>query len=245
LTLPSFADGYRNALLNLLAGQRAELTSHSRWIIDVRGNDGGSDSTFEPLLPWLLPDGYVVAQAEWWVTAYNIAAQSRVCPLIAPRDRQCAAFARQAIERMRTAKFNTFVLQEPAPPLEYQRVASIHERLPQRVAVLIDRGCVSSCEEFLLAVRQGFVVKLLGQRTGGALDYANMRPRELPSGRRRLWYATSRSTRLPGNPIDGIGVQPDVYLPVTENSPPDREILAVQKWLESGAPLPRREVTVP
>jgi hypothetical protein len=36
---------------------------------------------------------------------------------------------------------------------------------PRRIAVLIDRGCGNSCEEFVLAVRQSFKVKTFGRPT--------------------------------------------------------------------------------
>ena len=40
-------------------------------------------------------------------------------------------------------------------------------------------------------MRQGLGVKLLGRPSFGALDYSNMRPFTLPSGRRDLWYAST------------------------------------------------------
>jgi C-terminal processing protease CtpA/Prc len=84
---------------------------------------------------------------------------------------------------------------------------------PTRVAVLTDRACGSSCEQFLLAMQQAWNVKLFGRRTSGALDYSNLRPHKLPSGKRLVLYATSRSKRLPHMPIDAVGVLPDVFLP--------------------------------
>ena len=81
------------------------------------------------------------------------------------------------------------------------------------VSILVDDGCKSSCEEFLLAARQSFAVKLVGQHSGGTLDYSNLRPYPLPSGDRILLYAVTRSLRIPAMPVDGIGVMPDVFVP--------------------------------
>ena len=53
-------------------------------------------------------------------------------------------------------------------------------RYPQRVAVLVDKRCGSTCEEFLLVARQSFKVKLFGQSSAGSLDYSNLRPFTLP-----------------------------------------------------------------
>lgn len=99
---------------------------------------------------------------------------------------------------------------------------------------MIDHGCGSSCEEFVLAVRQSFKVKLFGQSTYGSLDYSNLRPHALPSGRRRLMYATSRSLRLPTQPVDVSGIAPDQWLPAPVDEPSARaEIGSVCDVMES------------
>ena len=105
---------------------------------------------------------------------------------------------------------------------------------PRRIGILIDRPCGSSCEQFLLEARQSFKVKLYGRPTAGALDYSNLRPHTLPSGQRVLWYATSRSLRLPTFPIDAGGVQPDEYLPPpADGAAYDAEVDTVRARLES------------
>lgn len=105
--------------------------------------------------------------------------------------------------------------------------------MPRRVAILIDRDCGSSCEQFLLDMRQSYKVKLFGRPTHGALDYSNLRPHLLPSGRRTLFYATSRSMRLPALPVDVAGVQPDVLLPKpADATEAAAEIQRVRKLLE-------------
>jgi Peptidase family S41 len=239
LRIPSFAAEHREPLVQLLAAHRTALASRRNWIVDVRSNGGGSDSTFEPLLPWLVHDETVNIGAQWLVTPANIAAQRRVCSIVAPTSKECEAFTATAIERMRTAPPGTYVLQEEGEAVRYQRPHKREPRGPTRVAILIDRSCGSSCEEFVLAVRQSFSVKLLGRRTAGSLDYSNLRPYDLPSGERQLWYATSRSKRIPDMPVDVAGIQPDIYLPApADGDASAEEVRRVQRWLEGGSLAP-------
>lgn len=106
----------------------------------------------------------------------------------------------------------------------------------RKVAVLMGNKCGSSCEQFLLTVRQAFNVKLLGRNSAGALDYSNLRPYPLPSGERDLIYAISRSHRLPFLPVDITGVLPDILLPQPKNERESAlEILRVKNWLEGGS----------
>ena len=106
---------------------------------------------------------------------------------------------------------------------------------PRRVGVLVDSRCGSTCEQFLLATRQSFKVKLFGQSSAGALDYSNLRPFALPSGKRLLMYATSRSLRLPQFVVDAAGIPPDQVLPVPlDAAAREEEIAEVRRVLESG-----------
>jgi C-terminal processing protease CtpA/Prc len=84
---------------------------------------------------------------------------------------------------------------------------------PKNVAIIIDKYNASSSEEFLLSAKQSKKVILFGKEsTMGALDYSNLYPEYLPSGKRGVLIPTSRSFRLKEKPIDNIGIYPDVIL---------------------------------
>lgn len=237
LTLPSFWPAYTRPLQQLLSEHHAELAGHRNWIIDVRNNDGGSDATYAPLLPWLLADESVEIGADWLATPANIAGQERVCALFSPGDKDCAALVEDGLARMRKAAPGSYVPQDEA--IAYERQAAPEPQRPARVAVLIDHPCGSSCEQFVLAVRQSFSVKLIGRNTYGVLDYGNMRPHALPSGRRLLLYAISRSHRLPAMQVDLGGIMPDIYLPApVDQAGRDGEVERVRRWLEGGSLKP-------
>lgn len=233
--LPSFSPQHRAALETLLRKQRAALLSRPNWIIDVRDNDGGADSSYAPLLPWLLAEQPVSVGVEWLSTPANQRAHEQICARYAPGDAACVLFAQSVLAALRAVPSGAWARVQ-ADRFVYERSVVPEKRRPQKVAVLMDRDCGSSCEQFLLTVRQGLGVKLLGRPSFGALDYSNMRPFTLPSGRRDLWYATSRSLRLPQLPVDAFGVLPDILLPELQG-PADAaaELQAVQRWLEGGS----------
>jgi hypothetical protein len=245
LTLSSFANQHRAQLVALLTRHHKELAKHRNWIIDVRGNGGGSDSSYQPLLPWLLPDETATVGAEWLSTPANIRGQEQVCAQFAPGDVLCEKEAKTAVTRMRSVATGQYISQDDSGVMQFERVGHPERRRPSRVAILVDGRCASSCEEFALVARQSFSVKLVGRSTFGSLDYSNLRPHNLPSGQRVLWYATSRSLRLPDNPVDLAGIPPDVYLPApADNSSPNDDIERVKQWLEGGSLAPTKAAPV-
>ncbi len=237
LTLPTFNDRYAPLIAGLVAAHRREIVSRPNLIIDVRRNNGGSDSSYAPVLPIVAANVTRTPNAEFLATPDNIAASEAVCALPEVAAAVCMRFMAPVIEAMKAAPSGTYVLPTRAPRIE---VEAPHRVLasPRRIAVMIDRTCGSSCEEFVLLARQSFKVKTFGRPTAGSLDYSNLRPHDLPSGKRRIFYATSRSLRLPANPIDGFGIAPDQLLPTPENDAAfDAEVRTVRAVLEGRDPF--------
>jgi hypothetical protein len=232
LVFPTFNDAQAPAVRKLVAEQRAALASHRNWILDVRGNGGGSDSTYAPLLGWILDGDLRGYGTEYLATPANIAAQEAVCADTSD-PAGCNARLGPIIERMRAAPSGSFVLDGPTR-IEMTAV-KLEARRPARVAVLADGHCGSSCEQFVLEARTGFRVKIVGRPTVGVLDISNVRRHPLPSGRILLSYATTRTTRLPDMRIDGVGIAPDVLLPAPADAAARAaEVVQVQRWLETG-----------
>lgn len=233
LVIPSFKDSYAGALRALVADNRAQLESHRNWIVDVRENGGGADLSYAPLLPWLLDGGYPSHRTEFLVTPANIEAQEDICKRTAEHQ-ACASMIDPIVSRMRAAPNGSMVLGGDAR-VAIEGIGKPEPRAPARVAVLVDRDCGSTCEQFLLTVRTGFRVKLVGRPSAGVIDIANMRPHPLPSGR-VLKYGTSRSTRAGDMRIDTIGIPPDILLPrPLDEAGKAQEVARVQRWLETGS----------
>lgn len=235
LTLPSFSPEYREAVLELLKNNRQALISHRNWIIDVRMNGGGDDTTYLPILSWLMENERLDIGTELLVTPANIDGQLKACR---ETDLACKESLNAAVVRMRAAESGSFIVRDPKFPegLRYTRQTELEPQRPNKVAVLMGKKCGSSCEQFLLAVRQSYQVKLIGQPSAGGLDYSNLRRHDLSSGQRYLQYAISRTQRLPHMSVDAAGVMPDIYLPPAKDGvSPSMEVERVKRWLEGGS----------
>lgn len=234
LSLPDFSPENRNPLIKLLDQQRKKLEHTPNWIIDVRGNGGGADSSYTPLLPWILANETQNIGTSWLVTPDNINGQRSVCAKYAPGNKDCIKSLEKAARRMEGQPAGSFVPQYDGDLIKYKSAENHFH--PEKVALVIDKGCGSSCEEFVLKLRQSFNVKTIGTSTYGALDYSNLRPYSLPSGKRELWYATSRSNRLPHFKIDGSGIMADIYFPVPDEESGKKLYLSrIQNWIEGGS----------
>ena len=90
--------------------------------------------------------------------------------------------------------------------------------LPVHVGIIINYGCQSAAELFLLHFKQSDKVKLFGENTFGAVDYLNATFNYTPSGRYAFTMATARRTIPEGEEgIDGMGIAPDV--PIADTVP--------------------------
>ncbi|UTF61536.1 S41 family peptidase [Gilvimarinus sp. DA14] len=238
LRLQSFEPQYAQPLQQLLEQHRHSLEASPHWIIDMRHNEGGSDWSYASLLPWLVRREVVSIGVQWRATRANIDGLQRLLAEINAHSEphsagDAADYIGEVIAAMQGQPGGEFVSTWPEPYSLNQIESEVPG--PRQVAILIGPHCYSAGEQFLLTVRQSFKVKLIGQPTAGALDYSNLVSHTLPESGMKLWYATSRSARLPHYPVDSCGVLPDIYLPLSTTEAKHDQILRVQRWLEGGS----------
>ena len=222
LTLPSFDHTHKRVVDSLLRTNRNKLLSHPNFIIDVRNNGGGSDITYYGLAPYLYTNPIISVSSAIWSSEDNISKfQQLLDDPGYPGDKE---YFRKLISRMQ-AGLGTFIDRSN----DTLTLDSVYAN-PRRVAVLVNRKCGSSCEQFVLAAKESRKVVVYGENTAGVLDYANVHSLRMPCGNLSLYYATSRTKRLPHYPIDNIGIAPDVR--VGEEIPD--LVPHVQRLLESG-----------
>ena len=200
---------YKIDLDTLISAHQTQLDRIEHLIIDLRGNSGGGDDTYNNVIPFIYTNPIVSHGAYLWTSNNNIGLfeQYLYHPDL-PED------TRESIEKIVNegkAHPNSFVLlgESETDTLELQ----VNNTFPKKVSILIDGECMSATEEFLLKAKQSSKTTIYGyESSGGALDYSNLNPVYTPSG---YWYVTiptTRSGRLPHSPVDPDGIAPDVLV---------------------------------
>ena len=175
-------------------------------IVDVRKNSGGNDSSYYPLMPYILTGPIEMPNVYHYMSAYNKTlmgvdvAEEDIDKLEDEEDR--------ALYRLFYSSFDTLITFGD----EYYTYSpdTIYEQ-PKRIAVLTSKRTVSSGETFVLRSKKSSRVIVYGQNTAGIIDGFN--GSELELGCVTLRYPQSvRALDVDKNPIDPYGIAPDVFL---------------------------------
>ena len=172
-------------------------------IIDLRGNGGGADGVFNPLVELAYDHPGIVKGAFFRNTEKN------------------RAFL---LEGMKGNKGIVKAIRESADKPDslavlrgdYLRSFKKVSTFPRRIAVIIDNQVASNAEGLVLALHSvSDRVALYGREPSlGCIDHVNPRPFAIPSLDMVVYIPTTRSSRLPDHPVDPEGLAPEVTIPL-------------------------------
>lgn len=205
--VPTMGDQYWKSMDSLVKAEKKRLGSMPNWIIDCRNNGGGSDITFKPLLPYLYTNRVKLDRMQILATTDNAEKFTKLksdknLPWI---NRRYYGYLAGKLKR----RNGSFVGNSGTFTYRLFKTTS----MPQKVVILTNRGCASSCEQFILYAQQSKKVTLMGESTGGVLDFSNLHESPFPCGNWTIWYPTSRSNRVPaGRGLDNVGIPPHVSI---------------------------------
>ena len=172
-------------------------------IIDLRGNSGGADGVYLPLVE-LAYDHPAIVKG----TCFRNTEKNRAFLLEGMKGNRSI---QEALEES-AGQRNTLAMLRGDNLRSFKKVSSF----PRRIAVLIDNQVASNAEHMILDL-QGVSnrVVLYGRDSSlGAVDYVNPRPFAVPSLDLVVMIPTCRSGRLPEHPIDPDGIAPEVMIPL-------------------------------
>jgi hypothetical protein len=225
LRIPDFNETRAKPLKEILETNAAALASTANLVIDLRNNGGGADFVYGPLTPLLYSRPIYSVGVEIRASEDNVRLRKAIADELRAEAPEVAQHLDRQVERM-AAALGTFV---PGGEQNFyiERLDTVR-RFPKRVAILLDNAA-STGEQFLLEARQSRKVTLFGkENSAGVLDFANVVGMPTPSGRHQLFWATSRSMRLPSDPVDPDGIAPDIRIPADQADP----VAYAQRWLE-------------
>ena len=230
--IPDFSWSSKPIIDSLIRTNYELITQTPILIIDLRGNSGGIDYSYLELLPLLYTHPYESKGVEWLASPGNIEIFEKTLETGTVRN----GHENDMKELVKVMKENqgSFIATEETKTdtVRYDRVL----RYPQKVGLIVNDFCASSCEQFILAGKNSAKTKVFGTNTLGVLDYSNSVPVSLPVENISLRYPMTRSQRLPEYPIDNIGIEPDVKVNLPDNLNVKDEIddwvLFVKEYLE-------------
>ena len=196
-----------------------EITSRPNLIIDIRNNGGGQDNFYQELAKIIYTKPYTIKGVEWYASKGNLQLFEDAIAKGEIRDGEEGLIRTKELVAAMKKNVGGFVTR---PENKDEGVTAKHDSvypMPRHVGIIINEGNASTAEDFLLVAKESDKVTLFGNcNTTGVLDYSNVTPRVLPSGNYQLWCPMTRSKRLPENPIDNIGIAPNVIIPFPATS---------------------------
>ena len=220
LRVSTFNEG-PDVIDSVINKNRAKILSTPRLIIDIRDNGGGSNSNYKSILPFMYTQSYTVEGKGGYVVASedNIAAEKKMYEqawgsLSAESKKEYAkdyAEWKSTIDSMEMFKGSRFYYAS-APPTQLDSVTTN----PKQVAVLINKGCASTAEWFIMEAEYSKKVTLFGQNSAGVMDNTNVRQHKLACPSYTISAASGRRGGASKRPIDNVGFKPKVYISETE-----------------------------
>jgi hypothetical protein len=205
--IPSFSWEAKPMVDSLFVSQKEILSKSANLIIDLRNNGGGSDDVYSVISPYLNTQPIKGIGVDMYASNDNIKGWELMLqdPNL-PSDNK--AEYQKMVDKLKLKLNQNVNIVEDYIDSSYTPLL-----FPKNVVILINEGCASSTEQFLLEAIQSKKVTLMGQNTSGTLDYSNLRESDFCEMPYILWTPTTRSRRIDiGEGIDGIGIKPTIYL---------------------------------
>lgn len=209
LRLPDFYSVERSYVDSIMQSQHEKIINSEFMIIDVRGNGGGNDATYFPVLPYVLSGPIELPTSGFWLSKYNI--QMVMDYKTGNPDKKVSEYTKEEKEDydLMMANIGTAYFDYPEDTFTFN--ADTLYSGPKKVILLTDEETASSGETFVYRTNQSEKVIVYGQNTAGVVDGFNGISKDI--GCFEVVSPSSyRAKDIKENPIDPYGIAPDVYV---------------------------------
>lgn len=224
--LPTFSGNWIAKLDSFYRANDPNVKSKPFLIIDVRNNGGGSDMNVQFLLHYIYTKPFYGDTVSLYVTKENIRKSQQWYDEnkndTVNYDKDFLNYTLQEIELMKKASDRSFI---PRYNGELIVLDSVLEN-PQKVVILMNRHCASSCEALLFMGLESDKTILAGENSGGYVGYGEISTVETPNFHFSLGCTMTRYEKQ--RAFEEKGIPPAIYL----NNESD--------WVEQGMELLKR-----
>ena len=211
LRIPSFSSNLAN---DFVIKHFSDITTRPNLIIDIRYNGGGQDNYYSEIAKLIYSKPFERLGVEWYATKGSIERKVSALEKREVRGGEEGIKWTQALVDEMKKNVGGFVTHPYNKNNKTMFEESTVLTKPLNVGIIINERNGSTAEQFLLEAKQSDKVILFGNcNTAGVLDYSNAVYINLPSNNFSLLCPETRSKRLPENPLDNIGIYPDIIIP--------------------------------
>lgn len=209
LRLPNFYSVEPSYVDSLIQAHHKNIVKSDMMIVDVRGNKGGNDGTYFPVLPYVLSGPIEVPASGFWLSDYNI--QMFMDYDTGEPNKKVEDYTqieKEAYDLMMANKGTAFF---DYPEYAFTFNADTLYNGPKKIIILTDKETASSGETFVHRANQSNKVVVYGQNTAGVVDGFNGFSKDI--GCFEVVFPSSyRAKDIKENPIDPYGIAPDVFV---------------------------------
>jgi len=209
IKLPSFDLEFKTVIDSLVKLSHQQIMNSSLFIIDVSHNEGGGDECYDPLVPYFYTNPIQKEGIDLKSSKGNIAELESYLNYTDYFDKESLDALRGWIEKGKGNE-GSFVNVTPEQTLTLDTVFE-----GPKIALIITEA-KSAAEGIILDAIQSEKVTTFGENSGGVRDFLNVRHQKLESCDITLGLPMTKSTRVPEQAIDGVGIEPDVFLKVDD-----------------------------
>ena len=188
-----------------------QIRNYPYLIVDIRNNGGGSDRSYQALMPLIYTDPF---QGDM-VDIYNSPANIKAYRDADERLRQSPTARKDAFkrdrEKMERSPAYSFIPMGDGKP--YTVTYPKNSGKLVKIAVLYNRRCASSCESFLVEVMNSKKAIMIGENSGGYTGYGNVMSIITPCGNTLSWTTMAYRERWK---YEFVGIPPQFRIPGDE-----------------------------
>lgn len=190
-----------DSVVNLLSN-----SNYQNLIIDLRGNEGGDERLWHPLLSLMYDHKGATKSAEFRTSPQNMLFMQSIA--------QDVPEAQMILDKFAKDSTQPYILLSDSVdiPIDVTPIKTTIEN----IAYIIDANVASASEELLIQSKAiSDRVYIYGkENTSGTLDFASVREVQLPNSGIMMSIPMGRSCRMPNNGIDKTGIAPDFRITI-------------------------------
>ena len=213
LSIPDFSYERHSAIDSIIDLHFKTIRSKPFLIIDVRNNGGGSDISYQSLLPLVMKD----TSTPQPITSSYYCTPEILKHYIDDKYKHSQTRADSIYDDSTIALIQRYMGKYTPVEFDSIYVDSVYH-YPLKVAIIVNRWCASSTEGFILTGRLSSKVKLYGEHTGGFLGYGNWRAVKMPCLPVSISMPTKKMFFRNNEDYESKGIPPNMILdPAQDN----------------------------